>query len=509
MRSDTLLDTISQQPSDTTSGYNVVHQAANYLWPWLKYHKLVHLYDGQNDAEKKAHQRPYWSLELEKGDVGINLNIHRRFNSPAEVAQGQAVSLSNAFSGVQVAAVTSPNSYAISYDNRTRLKRSWQALDWYAVDDLSYSYSRTQDSTDDNYTRALSMNSAALESGTMYHLLSAYSDNDGRRHWGRQIFQFDFVSAVRFETQPISPREDIALPGNSLYPGCSVTGSAPGSVPCGNQTLCPIPGLAGCTTGVPSGTIHGTLARARNLYAKLGFRATDDRSWLEGGLLVGHAYNLPYELVFNGMPNTTFAFLDPGQCPTGSPYIPSDPQAGSCQPDANGKYPMPPAPPGVPPDHKFQDWINYLGSNNLINSGSHFTGIYLDRPQNGLFLNFSLNFPLPVGDKYAMWAGGRGIAVLSENTGQLFFARSGDLASQTRYFDKLSNSVVIPVVGNFSLKPEIDLIFYRNKVFETPFRAVQYLMNFSYTFSWRQGQSWRALRYPTPAPTTSVPAGGR
>ena len=69
---------------------------------------------------------------------------------------------------------------------------------------------------------------------------------------------------------------------------------------------------------------------------------------------------------------------------------------------------------------------------------------------------------------------------------------------------------MVPVVGNLTLKPEVDFVFYRNKVAEIPFRGTTYLGTLSYTFSWRQGQPLtRVWRYASPAPTASVPNSGR
>ena len=59
---------------------------------------------------------------------------------------------------------------------------------------------------------------------------------------------------------------------------------------------------------------------------------------------------------------------------------------------------------------------------------------------------------------------GKRIGFLIGEHGAVFFNNSGDLATETRYYDKLANSLVLPVLGNLSFKPEIDPIYYRGKV---------------------------------------------
>jgi hypothetical protein len=167
----------------------------------------------------------------------------------------------------------------------------------------------------------------------------------------------------------------------------------------------------------------------------------------------------------------------------------------------------------------FLDWISYLSTSQTnpdgskaaaqIDSSTKFTANYVSRPLSGFFANFSLNIPLPIG-KYPDWAGGKPIAWLMENNGRWFVNNKGDLATQTKYYDKLAFSLVVPVVGNLTLKPEVDFVFYRNKVAEIPFRSTTYQGTLSYTFSWRQGQPLtRVWRYASPAPTASMPTSGR
>jgi hypothetical protein len=172
------------------------------------------------------------------------------------------------------------------------------------------------------------------------------------------------------------------------------------------------------------------------------------------------------------------------------------------------------------PNAPFSTQLAYLsspGTTQVITPQANFYGTYIGRPLTGFFVNFSLNVPLPFGNKYADWAGGKPIALLVENNGRWLFDNSGDLSTQTKYYDKLAWSLVLPVIGNLSFKPEVDFIYFRNKsqaLLNQPtsfsFHSTTYLATLSYTFSWRQGQPfWRVWRYASPAPATSVPASGR
>jgi hypothetical protein len=290
---------------------------------------------------------------------------------------------------------------------------------------------------------------------------------------------FDILAAFRTESQAQAPREDIPL----------------------TPSLPPAPGTS--TPPLASGTIPGTLRRPIDVFAKLGLRYSDERSWIEAGYLDGRSLVNPTEIIFNtgGAPIAPVNLI-PGcnQCSTKYPSIP---------------MPLPTSP--------FLDWVNYL-SNNLANPltpASTLYARYTGRPLSGFFLNFSLNTPLPLGKRYPDWAGGKPIALLIENSGKWLFDYQDDLATQTKYYDKLAWSIVLPVIGNLSFKPEVDLVYFRNKSLGMPaelpgqqtsfsFHSTTYMGTLSYTFLWRQGQPFkRVWRYASPPPTASVPTSGR
>jgi hypothetical protein len=108
--------------------------------------------------------------------------------------------------------------------------------------------------------------------------------------------------------------------------------------------------------------------------------------------------------------------------------------------------------------------------------------------QNGLFLNFRLQAPLPLGT---------GRSVVVENRGDFYFARRNDGPIDTRYFDSLGGYLLVPLVGNLSLVPKIEFWFYRNKVASYGFTSRQVSMGFQYRFDWRPGLPWgKSLKFP-------------
>ena len=469
----TYLDTSSQLPPDTGPGFTAKQQTRAYLDYPLREDRFKRFYDGQNAAERVSAQKPFWSISMEKGDFGLNFNLHKKFAG----SQVQTKGLTNEFSGVQIAAVTAPNSYTVTFDDRTRLKRSSQSIDFYALDDVSLSYARTQDAADNNFTRNLSINSLSFESGFLRHM---------KPHL-RGPRQLDLLVAARVDSNVLSPREDIAIAAQT----CLGQSNCPTPCPPGTTTTATGP----CTAMNPAGTLRGTIRRSADLYGKFGLRVSDTRSWFEVGLLDGWSLQVPYSLqLLNGQayPNNVL-YLEPGS--SGN---------GNCTATSTTN------PCAAPTNQKSQDWLAYLSYYGFLTPNTKFRGVYQTHPLDGVFLNFSFNVPLPFGNRFADWAGGKGIAFLAENNGRFLFNRAQDLPAQTSYYDKLSLSFVIPVVGNFSLKPETDFVYYRDKVAGLPFHSIDYLMTFSYTFDWRQGQPWgRALRFASPPPTVTVPTSGR
>jgi hypothetical protein len=98
------------------------------------------------------------------------------------------------------------------------------------------------------------------------------------------------------------------------------------------------------------------------------------------------------------------------------------------------------------------------------------------------------------------------------NKGDLYWRNEkNDTPVQTRYLDKLTPALVVPIWGGLSLSPKVDLIVFQNKkaTTSTPYHywALQPSVALSYTFNWREGMGWsRAWRYGAQT-TTASPAG--
>jgi hypothetical protein len=56
------------------------------------------------------------------------------------------------------------------------------------------------------------------------------------------------------------------------------------------------------------------------------------------------------------------------------------------------------------------------------------------------------------------------VSYLLDNKGDLFANLRNDLATDTRYFDELSNSLLIAAFGSLSVKPKVDFYTYKARV---------------------------------------------
>jgi hypothetical protein len=101
------------------------------------------------------------------------------------------------------------------------------------------------------------------------------------------------------------------------------------------------------------------------------------------------------------------------------------------------------------------------------------------------------------------------VSYLLDNTGDLFANLRNDLATDTRYFDELSNSLLIAAFGNLFRQAEGGLLHLQSSCTGYEIHTWQSMVSLSYSFHWRRGLSPRALLYANPAPKTSTPAGGR
>jgi hypothetical protein len=136
-----------------------------------------------------------------------------------------------------------------------------------------------------------------------------------------------------------------------------------------------------------------------------------------------------------------------------------------------------------------------------------------DYKNGGMYLNF--NWKLPLWSRRDVNHVDQSFYFLLTNAGDLYFNSHHDTSVQTRFFDTLSPGFSIPIYGQLSLTPLLNITMYENKVSFNHYRAVTPTVALSYTFKWRQGMNfWRAAGYgaittpPVPTAAGAPQAGG-
>ncbi len=455
-------DASNLQPFDTTSGYTAWRQFVAWAIPSLQYHRNFPLYAGTSQAEKTSQQKPRFSFTVEKTDISVSVNTHQRtllpINPPPGVEVASLDLQAAKFAGNPISQVTAPNSSSIRYDNRTRFRWSGQRVDFFAMDDLAYAGSKTQDTpTDPNYIRSLSSNALGIEGGALLRLFPKL----------KQASDLKLLVSERLDTQLSSP-------------------------------------LLGLTLNDPQGSTYlRNLNRTYRALTKVGLRLEGANSWIEAGFEGGENFHLPSQYKFGNQVCQAGAGEDyhnaiyaspPAPNSSGPAYYPGDQSLLDCV--AYFSYAVP-APSGTGLGAPYLPPLNQAA----IFAYSPLTIYKTNRTELGAFVNFSLNVPLPFTTK---------IAYLLENKGDLFANGRNDLATDIHYFDQLSNSLLIAARGNLSIKPEFDLFLYDGKVNGYKIHTYQAMINLSYAFDWHSGLPlFKTMLYANPPPRTSLPAGGR
>ena len=63
----------------------------------------------------------------------------------------------------------------------------------------------------------------------------------------------------------------------------------------------------------------------------------------------------------------------------------------------------------------------------------------------------------------------------------------------------MTHAITIPIVGNLSIAPRVDLFFFQNKVAGFRIHGYQTSITALYRFDWHTGlRFWSALKYPNP-----------
>jgi hypothetical protein len=430
--------------------------------PSWQYHRDYPLYAGTNQAERTSQQKPRFSFTVEKTDFSASLNQHQTTLEPITAPPGSQVASidlqSAKFAANPTSQVTAPNSLSIHYDNRTRFRWSGQRFDFFGMDDLAYSGGKLQDTPiNPRYLRSLSSNALGLEGGTLVRLFPRL----------KQAADFKLLVSERLDTQLISPL--LVLPLKDAQ----------------------------------SSLVVRDLNHTYRALTKVGFRLEDSRSWIEAGVEGGEKFGMPSEYKLGdqvcgagaGEDYHNAVYSSPTAPSAGPAYYPGDQSlldcvayhsyAGTPSPLATPLGPPYFQPPGAPTIFAYSPLSIYKTNRNEL----------------GVFVNFSVNIPLPFSNR---------ISYLLENKGDLFANGHSDIATDTHYFDQLSNSLLIAARGNLAIKPEVDIFAYSSKVNGYKMVTYQALLNLSYAFDWHSGLPLlRTMVYANPAPKASAPPGGR
>lgn len=114
------------------------------------------------------------------------------------------------------------------------------------------------------------------------------------------------------------------------------------------------------------------------------------------------------------------------------------------------------------------------------------------RIQSGIFVNARVHVPILY----------KRLDYVIENSGSVYINRPGDSSADTRYLEVMTHSVAIPVFGNLSIVPKVELFFFRDKVAGWHIHGYQTAITAQYRFDWHTGLHWgQAFRYPSPPQT--------
>lgn len=128
-----------------------------------------------------------------------------------------------------------------------------------------------------------------------------------------------------------------------------------------------------------------------------------------------------------------------------------------------------------------------------ITPASQVVAITRTRKQQGTFLNLKIQVPL-------FHQGSNSIQYVMENTGNFYFHSHDDVALDPRYLDIWAHSLPIKLIGNISLVPKIQFLFYKNMVDNNSMRSISTSIGLQYNFKWHTGMLLKdALLYADPS----------
>ena len=202
-----------------------------------------------DDREKKAQDRRYWTITLEKADL--------KYSSYDHTPQSQA-QLKSQFAGVPQSQILTANSVALAHDVRLRAVHSGKHIEKFLLFEDAYERDYKQA---DNDVRIQSQpaNMIAGEGGVNWRLLPQH----------RALPALKLAASLRVESNFAHPLTAFTINGDNS----------------GNN---------------PAGTLVRPLPRLTRFPLKLGFRVENQSSWLEFGYQYSHNRNFPSGYNFYG-----------------------------------------------------------------------------------------------------------------------------------------------------------------------------------------------------------------
>lgn len=399
-------------------------------------------YSSSNRPSEYAQQnRTYWQLSLDKLEGTFNTYSH---NSPTEK------SLATKFGGISNARASTNTNSALDSSLRLRLARVGRLWEPYFLVEGEFSQASLRQSDKRQVMPGGTCNGSQVDSYCYTDVLvktqkkNSLAFEDGINLQllprARYLPTLKLLVALRYQVQPIAPLTSLDY-GGTLPKQVSLTGT-------------------------------------RIFSNREGFRWQGKKSWFESGYQTGFAFRSPVGYQLNDNPNYA--------C-----------YAASAESSAS-----------------LATCLKSFGAAAVFDSSTVVTPLLQTRFQHGLFVNFRAQLPLVFA---------KGLYYVVENHGDLYFNRGlapttkattatdpqfdryiitgrGDTTLDTRYESSLAQALLIPVWGNFMLKPKFEIYVFRNKGLRgDSLVGMESSIGVEYRFQWHTGLGFlNSLRYPNP-----------
>jgi hypothetical protein len=143
-----------------------------------------------------------------------------------------------------------------------------------------------------------------------------------------------------------------------------------------------------------------------------------------------------------------------------------------------------------------------ISSDPLFTTESRIVADVHNQPLSGWFVDFHTAIPLYQSK----------LQLSFDSYGEVFDKRSGDTTFDTRYYEDLTAALKVPIWGNLTFAPQVELFLFQSKVvpgqnlLTNHYTFVTSSVKLDYSFDWHRGVGLhRALRYPGGVSATSSP----